>query len=95
MKKLVFAVLLTSGLLAFGDDVATLEAGLKSDIMTIVEQVNPIDSATGKRKYISFAMISDIHKCKRVAGDDAATNPVTTYWYGSASCGARCHHQRR
>ena len=86
MKKLVSAVLITSGLLAFGDDVATLEAGLKSDIMTIVEQVNPIDSATGKRKYISFAMISDIHKCKRVAGDDAATNPVTTYWYGSASC---------
>ena len=86
MKKLVSAVLLTSGLLAFGDDVATLEAGLKSDIMTIVEQVNPIDPATGKRKYISFAMISDIHKCKRVAGDDAATDPVTTYWYGSASC---------
>ncbi len=86
MKKLVSAVLLTSGLLAFGDDVATLEAGLKSDIMTIVEQVNPIDPATGKRKYISFAMISDVHKCKRVAGDDAATNPVTTYWYGSASC---------
>ncbi len=86
MKKLVSAVLLTSGLLAFGDDVATLEAGLKSDIMTIVNQVNPIDSATGQRKYISFAMISDIHKCKRVEGDDAATNPVTTYWYGSAGC---------
>ena len=86
MKKLVFATMLSAGLLAFGDDVATLEAGLKSDIMTIVNQVNPIDSATGKRKYISFAMISDIHKCKRVEGDDAATNPVTTYWYGSASC---------
>ena len=86
MKKLVFATMLSAGLLVFGDDVATLEAGLKSDIMTIVNQVNPIDSATGKRKYISFAMISDIHKCKRVEGDDAATNPVTTYWYGSASC---------
>lgn len=86
MKKLVFATMLSAGLLAFGDDVATLEDGLKSDIMTIVNQVNPIDSATGKRKYISFAMISDIHKCKRVEGDDAATNPVTTYWYGSASC---------
>ena len=86
MKYLASAVLLTAGLCAFGDDVATLEAGLKSDIMTIVNQVNPIDSTTGKRKYISFAMISDIHKCKRVAGDDAATDPVTTYWYGSASC---------
>ena len=86
MKKLVSAVLLTSGLLAFGDDVATLEAGLKSDILDKVNQVNPIDSATGQRKYISFAMISDIHKCKRVSGDDATTNPVTTYWYGSAGC---------
>ena len=84
MKKLVSAVLLTSGLLAFGDDVATLEAGLKSDIMDKVNQVNPFDPATGQRKYISFAMISDIHKCKRVPGDDATTNPVTTYWYGSA-----------
>ncbi len=84
MKKLVSAALLTSGLLAFGDDVATLEAGLKSDIMDKVNQVNPFDPATGQRKYISFAMISDIHKCKRVPGDDATTNPVTTYWYGSA-----------
>jgi hypothetical protein len=56
MKKLVSAVLLTSGLLAFGDDVATLEAGLKSDIMDKVNQVNPFDPATGQRKYISFAM---------------------------------------
>ena len=86
MKKLVFATMLSAGLLAFCDDVATLESNLKSDIMSKVNQVNPIDSATGQRKYISFAMISDIHKCKRVEGDDAATNPVTTYWYGSASC---------
>ena len=86
MKKLVSAALLTSGLLAFGDDVATLEAGLKSDIMDKVNQVNPIDSATGKRKYISFAMISDIHKCKRVPGDDAATDPVKTYWYATGGC---------
>ena len=86
MKKLVSAVLITSGLLAFGDDVATLEAGLKSDIMTIVNQVNPIDSATGQRKYISFAFITDFHKCRRVEGDDAAADPVKTYWYGSAGC---------
>ena len=86
MKKLVSTVMLTAGLLAYSDDVATLESNLKSDIMSKVNQVNPIDSATGKRKYISFAMISDIHKCKRVPGDDATTNPVTTYWYGSAGC---------
>ena len=43
MKKAVFAVALTAGLVAFGDDVATLEAGLKSDIMDKVNQVNPFD----------------------------------------------------
>ena len=86
MKKLVFATMLSAGLLAFGDDVATLESNLKSDIMSKVNQVNPIDSATGQRKYISFAMISDIHKCKRVPGDDATTNPVTTYWYETGGC---------
>lgn len=86
MKYLASAVLLTAGLCAFGDDVATLEAGLKSDIMTIVNQVNPIDSTTGKRKYISFAFITDFHKCRRAEGDDAATDPVKTYWYGSAGC---------
>ena len=86
MKKLVFATMLSVGLLAHGDDVATLEAGLKSDIMTKVNEVNPIDSATGQRKFISFAMISDIHKCKRVEGDDAATDPVKTYWYATGGC---------
>ena len=86
MKKLVFVTMLSAGLLAFGDDVAALEAGLKSDIMTIVNQVNPIDSATGQRKYISFAFITDFHKCRRVEGDDAAADPVKTYWYGSAGC---------
>ena len=80
MKKLVFVTMLSAGLLAFADDVAVLEAGLKSDIMTIVNQVNPIDSATGQRKYISFAFITDFHKCRRVEGDDAAADPVKTYW---------------
>ena len=36
MKKLVFATMLSAGLLAFGDDVATLESNLKSDIMSKV-----------------------------------------------------------
>lgn len=38
-----------------------VESKLKSDIMTIVNQVNPIDQTTGQRKYISFGFISDIH----------------------------------
>ena len=82
-KTTILAALAVLAGAAFGDDVATLEAGLKQDILTLVDQVNPIDATTGARKYISFAMISDIHKCKRVAGDDAASDPVTTYWYGS------------
>ena len=85
-KTILLASLLVLAGAASGDDVATLEAGLKQDIMTLVDQVNPVDAATGARKYISFAMISDIHKCKRVAGDDAATDPVTTHWYGIGAC---------
>ena len=85
-KHTVLAALLVLAGAASGDDVAVLEAKLKADILDKVDQANPIDSATGQRKYISFAMISDIHKCKRVEGDDAATDPVQTYWYGSASC---------
>ena len=82
-KTTILAALAVLAGAAFGDDGATLVAGLKQDILTLVDQVNPIDATTGARKYISFAMISDIHKCKRVAGDDAASDPVTTYWYGS------------
>ena len=88
MKQLACAALLSAGLMAYGDtvsaDVAAVEAKLKNDIMTIVNQVNPIDSTTGQRKYISFGFISDVHKCKRVPGDDDPVSPVTDYWYGSA-----------
>ena len=85
-KYTILPALLVLAGASFGDDVAALEAKLKADILTIVDEVNPIDPATGARRYISFAMISDIHKCRRVAGDDDATNPDKTYWYGSASC---------
>ncbi len=85
-KHTILAALLVLAGAAFGDDVAVLEGKLLSDILAKVDEVNPVDPATGARKYVSFAMISDIHKCKRVAGDDAATDPVTTYWYGSAGC---------
>ena len=85
-KTTILASLLVLAGAASGDDVAVLEGKLKADILDKVDQANPIDSATGARKFISFAMISDIHKCRRVEGDDAATDPVTTYWYGSASC---------
>ena len=67
-----------------GDDVAALESSLRSDILDIVDRVNPVDPATGARTFVSFAFITDFHKCKRVEGDDAAANPDKTYWYGSA-----------
>ena len=83
-KHTILAALAVLAGAAFGDDVATLESNLKADILDIVDQVNPVDPATGARKFISFAFITDFHKCKRVEGDDAATAPVKTYWYGSA-----------
>ena len=81
-----FASILAWGVacVAFGQDVAALESGLRTSILEKVDEVNPVDPATGARKYISFGFISDIHKCKRVPGDDASANPVTDYWYGSA-----------
>ncbi len=83
-KHTILAAMAVLAGAASGDDVATLESNLKADILDIVDQVNPVDPATGARKFISFAFITDFHKCKRVEGDDAATDPVKTYWYGSA-----------
>ncbi len=85
-KHTILAAMAVLAGAASGDDVALLEGKLKSDIMTIVDQVNPVNPDTGARRYISFAFITDFHKCKRVEGDDSATDPVKTYWYGSAGC---------
>lgn len=84
MRLIVSIVALSVALWALGEDGAIVEGRLRSDILAMVDQVNPVDPGTGARKYISFGFISDIHKCKRVPGDDAAENPVTDYWYGSA-----------
>ena len=86
MRRMATAAALSVGLLAFGADTAALEGGLRAAILDRVDEVNPIDPETGARRYISFAFITDIHKCRRVPGDDAAENPVTDYWYGSAGC---------
>ncbi len=83
-KHTILAAMAVLAGAASGDDIATLESNLKADILDIVDQVNPVDPATGARKFISFAFITDFHKCKRVEGDDSATDPVKTYWYGSA-----------
>ncbi len=84
MRRMAFAVAVSTGLVALGEDVAVLEGRLRAEILARVDEVNPVDPATGARRYVSFGFLSDIHKCKRVPGDDAATNPVTDYWYGSA-----------
>lgn len=61
-----------------------LENELLKAVLAKVDEVNPIDPATGRRKYLSFGFVTDLHKCKRVPGDDAKTNPKKDYWYGSA-----------
>ena len=45
------------------------EAVVKSFLAAFGE-VNPIDPATKARKFISFGFLTDIHKCRRVEGDD-------------------------
>lgn len=69
---------------AFADDVSALESGLRAAILEKVDEANPVDPGTGARTHVSFAFVTDIHKCKRVPGDDAAADPVTDFWYGSA-----------
>ena len=69
---------------ASGQEIAALEDRLRASILAKINEVNPVNPATGGRTHISFGFISDLHKCRRVPGDDAATNPVTDYWYGSA-----------
>ncbi len=73
-----------SAALAADEDVAALEGRLRTSILEKVDEANPFNPAAGARTYISFGFITDIHKCRRVPGDDAKANPVTDYWYGSA-----------
>ena len=71
-------------ILARGEDVAALEGRLRASILAAVNEVNPVNPVLGERTYISFGFITDIHKCRRVPGDDDTANPATDYWYGSA-----------
>lgn len=58
-----------------------IEAKLREEVLALFDKVNPRDPATGRRKYVSFGVMSDIHKCKRIAGDDDPENPKKDYWY--------------
>ena len=69
---------------AGGESAAALEGRLRASILAAVNEVNPVNPALGERTYISFGFITDIHKCRRLPGDDNTANPATDYWYGSA-----------
>ena len=86
MKTILAILGATLAMCANAQNPPAVEDGLRTTILRMVDEVNPIDPGTGARTYISFAFLSDIHKCRRVPGDDDAANPVTDYWYGSAGC---------
>ena len=66
------------GLFAQTDgELSPLEQELMKETLKLFDAVNPLDPKTGKRKYISFGFVTDLHKCKRIKGDDH----VRTYWY--------------
>ena len=60
-----------------GDELSPLEQELMKETLKLFDAANPLDPKTGKRKYISFGFVTDLHKCKRIKGDDH----VRTYWY--------------
>lgn len=57
------------------------ERDLFNEVMAKYEALNPVDPATGRRKFISFGALSDLHACKRIVGDDDPANPDKGYWY--------------
>lgn len=57
------------------------EQDLFNEVMAKYEALNPVDPATGRRKFISLGALSDLHACKRTVGDDDPANPDKGYWY--------------
>ena len=57
------------------------EHELFDEMFAKYDEVNPIDPKTGKRKFISFGALSDLHACKRIPGDDDPVNPKKDFWY--------------
>ena len=81
--------------LARVEGLSDLEQSLYETTVAEFDAVNPIDESTGKRKYISFGFTTDEHSCKRVAGDDAAKDPVKDYWYYFGGSLTKCDHSIR
>lgn len=64
-----------------GSGIPSYEQDLFNEMMAKFNELNPIDPTTGKRKFISLGALSDLHACKRVAGDDDPENPNKGFWY--------------
>lgn len=58
-----------------------IEQTLAQEILSLYEKVNPVDPKTRRRKFIALGFLSDLHKCKRIDGDDRAEDPVQDYRY--------------
>ena len=91
MKSILSAALAAASAIAAAADAASdptaaIEDGLRAAILAKVDEANPADPATGARRFVSFGFITDTHKCRRIPGDDAAEDPATDFWYGSARC---------
>ena len=64
-----------------GEGLSEAERELFHETLEKYEAVNPIDPATGRRKFIALGALSDLHSCKRIPGDDTAQNPKKDFWY--------------
>ena len=64
-----------------GPKLSETEQALFDETLAKFDAVNPVDPKTGKRKFIAFGVLSDLHACKRIAGDDDPQDPKKDYWY--------------
>ena len=64
-----------------GPGLSETEQTLFEEMLARYDAVNPVDPKTGKRKFIAFGVLSDLHACKRIAGDDDRKNPKKDFWY--------------
>lgn len=64
-----------------GPGLSEVEKALFDEMLAKYDALNPIDPQTGKRKFIAFGALSDLHACKRISGDDDPANPKKDFWY--------------
>ena len=64
-----------------GPSLSETEQALFDETLAKYEAVNPVDPKTGRRKFIAFGVLSDLHACKRIDGDADPDNPNKGYWY--------------